>query len=391
MSDALPDLDALDVAALERRHGEKWATYPKGILPLWVAEMDYPLAGPIDAVLRDLLERGDFGYLLPPARTGLAEAFAERMETRFGWVVDPGDVEILSDVVQGMYLALANLTEPGDGVIVQTPIYPPFLGAVRDTGRRLVENPLVAGASRFEIDSDGLRAAGDGRTRVLMLCNPHNPTGRVFARAELEALAELALAHDWIVVSDEIHSDLVYDAGHVPFGSLGPEVAERTVTLTSATKAFNIPGLRCACAHFGSAPLRKRFDAEPMHLRGGLGLPGIYATIAAWREGQPWLEHVTAYLRANRDFVAGFVGERFPGAVHFPPEATYLAWVDFRPLELPASPFRFFYDEARVAISEGAAFGAVGEGFGRINFATSRAILERALEAMAAAVERCGG
>ncbi|HKJ23206.1 MAG TPA: PatB family C-S lyase [Myxococcota bacterium] len=390
MSDALPDLDALDVTALERRRSEKWATYPKGILPLWVAEMDFPLAAPIDAVLREMLELGDFGYLLPPGRTGLAEAFAERMEARFGWAVDPGDVEILSDVVQGMNLALANLSEPGDGAIVQTPIYPPFLGAVRDTGRRLVENPLVPGASRFEIDFDGLRAGIDARTRVLMLCNPHNPTGRVLDRAELEALAELALANDWIVVSDEIHGDLVHDGEHVPFGSLGPEVAERTVTLTSATKAFNIPGLRCACAHFGSTSLRKRFDAEPRHLRGGLGLPGIYATIAAWRESQPWLDHVKLELRRNRDLVAAFVAERFPGAVHFPPEATYLAWVDFRPLGLPASPFRFFYDEARVAISGGAAFGAPGDGFGRINFATSRTILERALEAMAAAVDRRG-
>jgi cystathionine beta-lyase len=313
------------------------------------------------------------------------------METRFGWAVDPADVGILSDVVQGMNLALANLCEPGDGAIVQTPIYPPFLGAVRDTGRRLVENPLVPGAGRFEIDFDGLRTAIDPSTRVLMICNPHNPTGRVFDRAELEALAELALAHDWWVVSDEIHGDLVFDGEHVPFATLGPEIAQRTLTLTSATKAFNIPGLRCACAHFGSEALRKRFDAQPLHVRGGLGLPGIYATIAAWRDGQPWLDHVLAQLRRNRDLLAAFVAERFPGAVHFAPEATYLAWVDFRPLGLPASPFRYFYDEAKVAISEGAVFGGPGEGFGRINFATSRAILERGLEAMAAAVERRAG
>jgi len=388
MADALPDLDALDVSVLEGRRSEKWGTYPKGILPLWVAEMDFPLAAPVDAVLRDMLDRGDFGYVLPPVRTGLAEAFAERMQQRFGWAVDPARVVVLSDVVQGMSLALQNLLAPGDGAIVQTPIYPPFLGSVRETGRRLVENPLVSGADRFELDLDGLRRAADAGTRMLMLCNPHNPTGRVFTRAELEALAELALANDWIVLSDEIHGDLVHEGTHVPFGSLGPEIAARTLTLTSATKAFNIPGLRTAVAHFGSEPLQKRFEVEPRHVRGGLGLPGIYATIAAWREGQPWLDHVLSYLRANRDFVSGFLAERLPGAICFPAEATYLAWVDFRPLALPVAPARFFYDEARVAISDGAAFGRPGEGYGRINFATSRAILTRGLEAMAGAFDR---
>ncbi|MCG8588929.1 MAG: PatB family C-S lyase [Proteobacteria bacterium] len=388
MSSALPKLDALDLETLRQRKSEKWGTYPRSILPAWVAEMDYPLAASIDRVLRDAVERGDVGYPIAPNDTGLREVFAARMEDRFGWAPDPRDVEILSDVVQGMTLAVERFSDPGDGVVVQTPIYPPFLGAVRETRRRLDENVLVDGPNGYEIDFDALAAGTDERTRILLFCNPHNPTGRVFTRAELERLAELALERDWVVVTDEIHGDLVYPGGeHIPFATLAPEVAKRTVTLTSATKAFNIPGLRCACAHFGSSELRRRFNAPPKHVRGGLGYLGLYATAAAWSEGQPWLDHVLAYLEGNRDFLAGFVAERFPGAVHTPPQSTYLAWVDFRPLALPESPFRFFYDRAQVAISDGRAFGASGEGYGRINFATSRPLLTRILEAMARALE----
>ncbi|MEZ4291344.1 MAG: MalY/PatB family protein [Myxococcota bacterium] len=385
-------LDALDVRQLEQRRSEKWHTYPRDVLPVWVAEMDFPIAAPIQAELRRFVESSDVGYPLSPRETGLPEVFAERMRERFDWRPDPARVEILSEVVQGLYLAVDRLTRSGEGVVVQTPIYPPFLGAVRDTGRRLVENRFVAAADGrgLEPDLDRLARDVDADTRLLLLCHPHNPTGRVWRRTELVRLAELALAHDLVVVSDEIHADLVFDGrGHVPFASLSPEIAERTITLTSATKAFNIPGLRCAIAHFGSAALQKRFDAGiPRHVRGGLRLHGMHATIAAWRFGQPWLDEVLAYLEGNRAFVADFLAREIPEIRFRPPEATYLAWLDCTALDVPGSPAAHWLREGRVALSDGRVFGPGWERHARLNFATSRPILREALERMARALGR---
>lgn len=387
----LPDLDRLDLAQLQRRRGEKWRLHPPDVLPAWVAEMDFPLAAPVRRVVEEALALEDLGYPLNPRPPDLPAVFAARMAERFGWRIDPRQVEVLTDVVQGLYVALDRFSAPGEGVVVQTPVYPPFLQAVRDMGRRLVENPLVEGAARFEMDLEGLRAAVDPATRVLLLCNPQNPTGRAFERGELAALAELALRHDWVVVSDEIHADLVYEGSqHVPFATLAPEVEARTITLTSATKAFNIPGLRCAVAHFGSAELAARFRSLPRHLRGGIGSLGLAATAAAWSEGQPWLDHVLRTLARNRDLVAGFVARELPGVRHHPPEASYLAWLDCRALALGPSPQRFFLEHARVGLSPGEAFGAPGAGFVRLNFATSRALLGEILERMAKALRQRG-
>jgi len=382
-------LDALDLGRLRRRRGEKWALHGADVLPAWVAEMDFPLAEPVRRAVEQALEVDDLGYPLHPRRDELPALFAERMQARFGWRPDPGRVEVIADVVQGIYVALSQLSAPGEGVIVQTPIYPPFLEAVAETGRRLVESPLVRAGprGRFELDLESLRSRIDASTRILLLCNPHNPTGRVLERAELEALAELALAHELVVVADEIHADLVFPPHrHIPFASLSSEVEARTVTLTSATKAFNIPGLRCAIAHLGSVALRRRFLALPRALRGGLGALGQAATLAAWREGQPWLDSVLGYLAGNRDLVARFAAERLPDVAHVPPEASYLAWLDCRALRLEPTPQRFFLAHAKVALSAGESFGRPGEGFARLNFATSRAILGEILERMAKAL-----
>ena len=377
MSASPIDFDRLDLAALRRRRGEKWQLYGPDVLPAWVAEMDFPLCAPVRRVLESALEIDDLGYPLDVQPDALPAAFVERMESRFGWRPDPRGIEVLTDVVQGIYIAIDQFSAPGEGVVVQTPVYAPFLSAVRELGRRMVESPLVAGDTRYEIDFDFLRHAIDPSTRVFLLCNPQNPTGRVFERRELETLAELALAHDLVVVADEIHADLVYDSRrHIPFASLSPEVEARTLTLTSATKAFNIPGLRCAIAHFGSEALRKRFARVPRHVRGGLGSLGQAATVAAWREGQSWLDAVLAYLDGNRRSVARFVAERLPGVRSFEPEATFLAWLDCRALELEPSPQQFFLEHARVALSDGSVFGAPGRGFARLNFATSRPLLD---------------
>jgi cystathionine beta-lyase len=378
------DFDAVRPSSRRPSRGEKWTTYPDDVLPLWVADMDFPVAEPIRRVLRFAVERSDLGYPIHPAPTDIPVLTAERMARLHRWRVAPERVEILSDVVQGMYTAVHQLCEPGDGVVVQTPIYPPFLGSVAKLGRRLDENPLAQGARGYQIDLDRLRATTDARTRMLLLCNPHNPTGRVFRRDELEPLAALALERGWWVVADEIHQDLVW-SGHrfVPFASLAPEVEARTITLTAASKAFNIAGLRCAVAIFGSDEQRRRFTALPRHVRGGIGMLGIEALDAAWRHGEPWLDAVRAYLESNRTYVTDFVREELPGVVLHPPEATYLAWLDCRALELKPSPFAYFLERAKVALSDGATFGAPGRGFARINFATSRAILSEALERMA--------
>lgn len=379
--------DDLDIARLRARRGEKWGTYPADVLPVWVADMDFPPAEPILDVLRHALENSDTGYPVNPTPAGLATVFAERVQERFGWSVDPRRVEVLTDVVQGLYIALQVYSKPGDGAIVQTPIYPPFLEAVHETGRHLIVNELVPGDSGYTIDFDALRAEIDRNTRLLLLCNPHNPSGRVFTRSELEALAEIALEHHLIVVSDEIHADLVYSGHeHIPFATLGHEIEAQTVTLCSATKAFNIAGLRCALAVFGSEVLQDHFQELPRHTRGGLGSLGLQATEVAWRECQPWLDAVLAYLEQNRDFVATFLREQMPQIRHHPPEGTFLAWMDCRPLELDRAPYWFFLKQAKVGLSYGKHFGPAGRGFVRLNFATSRAILSEALERMAKAL-----
>jgi cysteine-S-conjugate beta-lyase len=394
-------LDEVDIRLLENRRSEKWHTYPRDVLPAWVAEMDFPVASPIQAELRRFAEHSDIGYPIGLRDTGLAEVFSMRMKERFGWSTDPARVEILSEVVQGMYLAVEAFSATGEGVIVQTPIYPPFLHAVRETRRRLIENPLVERGALLEMDFDDLEAGIDAETRVLLFCNPHNPSGRVFSLSELERLASIVLEHDLVVVSDEIHGDLLFDGRrHIPFASLGPEVAERTVTLTSPSKAFNIPGLRCAVAHFGSEKLQRRFNGTmPRHVRGGIGLFGIYASIAAWRWAQPWLDEVVPYLQSNRDFVAKTLGERIPEIRLSVPEATYLGWMDCSALELDGSPAAHFLAHGRVALSDGRFFGVAGGAAGtagradyrqhaRLNFATSRPILTEVIDRMAKALGR---
>jgi cystathionine beta-lyase len=303
------------------------------------AYMDFPIAEPIRRALRRAVEDSDLGYPIHPAPTDVPEIVVARMQQRFGWCPDVGCVEILTDVVQGMYVGLQQFSEPGDGVVVQTPIYPPFIASVRAMKRRLIENPLALGRVGYGFDLDGLhRAAADG-ARILFLCNPHNPSGRVFRRQELEDIAEIVTSSELVVVSDEIHADLVYSGHrHVPFSSLSSDVAARTITLSAASKAFNVAGLRCAVAIFGAPELKRRFCALPRHLRGGIGVLGIEALRAAWRHGQPWLDQVLAYLEDNRDLLAGFLVDEFAGIRWHPPEATYLGWLDCRDLGLEPDP-----------------------------------------------------
>ena len=386
----MPNLD-IELASLRQRRGIKWTLYPDDVLPAWVADMDWPLAPPIRDAVERLARHDDLGYAYRPWDASVPAAFAHWMQQQFGWEIDPMRIVVVSDLIQAILATIEVWTEPGDGVIIQTPIYPPFLESVQQSGRALVDNPLRRGPTRYELDIDALRQAIDDRTRLLLLCNPHNPTGRVFERAELEALAEIVLEHELIVASDEIHADLVYPgATHIPFATLGPEIAARTITLTSATKAFNIAGARCAVMYFGSQELRQRFDTIPQRLLGTPSNIGIDTTVAAWREGSPWLAAVLAQLHENRNRLTAFLEQELPEVGYLSPEGTYLAWLDCTALALPGGPQTFFLERARVALSDGAEFSAYTDQCVRLNFATTPAILDEILTRMAEAVTRHG-
>ncbi|GAA2229358.1 MalY/PatB family protein [Streptomyces nogalater] len=368
--------DDLDVRALSRRPGAKWSRAQPGVLPAWIAEMDFPPAPAVREALLRCVE-DDLGY---PSWDGRAEenplrtAFAERMRARHGWQPDPAHVREFTDINQGLQAVLNVATRPGDGVVVHTPTYPPFLETIASMGRRTHAVPYTPDGDGWTFDADRLdRELREGTSRVLLLVNPHNPTGRVLDPEELRALARLALRHDLLVVADEVHADLVHEPHrHIPFASLGDEVAARTVTLTSATKTFNVPGVRCAVAHVGAAGVREAL-ARPTHLYGEPNTFGVAATLAAWEQGEAWLAELRQVLARNAALVRGGL----PAGVGYRmPQATFLAWLDCREPGLEPDPFTFFRDKARVLLNDGRAFGPGGEGFVRLNFATSRSILE---------------
>jgi len=307
------NFDTLDMARLRGLAGNKWRRYGDEILPAWVADMDFLQAAPIRDYVAHAGATGDLGYPFAQGPEPLPAIFAERAMQRYGWRVDTERVELIIDVVQGLYLGLDIYCKPGESAIVPTPVYPYFLTAAEDNKRRAIANALVSDGTRFVIDFDALEACIDDRTRVLMVCNPHNPTGRVFLRDELEALAQVALRHDLVVIADEIFADVVYQ-GHryIPFASLGPEIAARTVTFHSATKAFNLGGIRLAVAVFGSEALHERFKAVPARLLGGHNCLGINLTRIAWQQCDDWLAGVVPYLEANRDFITDFLARRMP-------------------------------------------------------------------------------
>lgn len=368
--------DQLDPDDLRQRPGVKWALAEPGVLPAWVADMDFTAP---EAVRAAVARHADLGYPRwdeRPEQNPLREAFAERMATRHGVVFDPAHVRLFTELNQALQAVLYVATEPGDAVAIHTPTYPPFLDTVHGMGRRLVPIPLSDNGSGWVFDVARLAAdvARHG-VRALVLVNPHNPTGRVFTRAELTAIAEVAEAHDLVVIADEVHSDLTYDGfTHVPFASLCPH---RTVTLYSASKSYNLAGLRCAVTHVGDARVRSGLAKLPPLLLGEVSVLSVLATLAAWRECDGWLSEAKATLARNRALVA----EGLPkGMRHHSPEATYLAWLDCRELELDADPAAFFLARADVLLSSGPDFGATG--YVRLNFATSGPLVSEMLDRM---------
>ena len=311
------------------------------------------------------------------------------MAERFAWTAAPEHVRELCDVVQGVQIALHLATPPGSSIALHTPAYPPFFRTSAAMGRPILPIPAIRTGDGWGYDNERFArdlAAAEGGCRTLLLCNPQNPTGHVFSRDELAALADLAEEHDLLIISDEIHADLVYEpAGHVPIASLGPDVAARTLTLTSATKAFNVAGVRCAVAHVGPPALREIWDAQPDHLFGIVSRFGVEATRAAWQHGDEWLATAIGVLDRNRRLLGQLLADRLPSVDYALPQATYLAWLDFRDLGLRDRPETLLRDGG-VVLYPGPEFGPGGEGFARCNFATSATVLEAIVDRMAAAL-----
>ena len=378
---------------LRQRQCMKWTYYGPEVLPAWIADMDYPVAPVIRQAIAATVERNDLGYTGEATEQALGKVFAERMERRYGWQPDPSLVRPTGNLIQALIASVASFSDPGSGIVIQTPIYYPFLKIVAALGRQLVDNRLLVGPQRYEMDIPGLQAAIDDDTRMVLFCNPHNPSGRVFERGALEQLAALAVERDLIVVSDEIHADLAYPGQqHIPLASLGPEIAARTITLTSATKAFSIAGLKCAVMHFGSQELlRKQTGFFNEHLLGTSNVLGIEATLAAWRDGDEWLETVITQLASNRRRLGEFIEQRLGPGKYRPPEAGYLAWLDCGALNLTPSPHEFFLQQAGVALSDGGVFSSYTPEFARLNFATSPEVLELILQRIAEALDNRQG
>jgi len=399
------ELEELDVRLpwLRARSGLKWrAVRPAGIAA-WIADMDFAAPPVVRDALARLATEGDLGYpeWLHEA-VPLREAFAARMAQRYGWSPDPAEVHDFSDIIQGLQAVLHVATAPGDAVAMHLPAYPPFLETLAAMDRRLVPVPVERSASGWVFDPERLaRDVATAGVRALVLVNPHNPTGRSFTRPELDAIAAVAAAHDVLVIADEVHADLTYPGfGHTPFASISAEAAGRTVTLTSATKAFNLAGIRCAVAHIGSAAVRGALAALPPLIFGAANVPGVTATLAAWQDADEWLAAVLSGLDENRRYLEKALTPL--GVGYLPPDATYLAWLDCRDLGLPEDPAAFFWDRAQIKLSPGPDFapaghtpaipagldpGTGGTGFARLNFATSGSVLAEICDRMAAALK----
>ena len=358
---------------------EKWDKYRgRDILPMWVADMDFRSPPAVIAALRERVEHGVFGYTDPPP--GTADAVLEMLARDHGWTIDPAWLVWLPGLVCGLNVTCRAVGEPGDDVLTLVPVYPPFFSAPRNSGRGLVRVPMHAENNRWTIDFDRLKAAVTPRTRLLLLCNPHNPVGRVFDRSELERLAEIAAAADLVVCADEIHCGLVLDPRkrHVPFASLSAESAQRSITLMSPSKTFNLAGLGCSFAVIPSEPLRRRFLQAKAGIVPMINPFGYTAARTAYRECEDWRRELIAYLRGNRDALAEALRGMPGGLTMAPVEGTYLAWIDMRRTGID-EPVRFF-EEGGVGVQDGREFD--GPGFVRMNFGCPRSVLQEALARM---------
>jgi cystathionine beta-lyase len=363
----------------------KWCRYEDDVLPLWVADMDFLAPEPVIQALLERVAHGVFGYGQAPDE--LREVVQARLARLYDWRVETDDIFFIPGVVSGFNLASRAIGAPGDEVLVEAPVYPPMLAGPENNERVCKVVPLVEGAGRYDHDFDAFERAITDRTSLFLLCNPHNPIGRVFEAAELERLAEICLRNDVVVCSDEIHCDFIFQGHrHVPIASLAPEIAARTFTLLAPSKTFNLAGLSCSVGVAQDPDLRARLQRAGRGLLPHVNVLGYAAALAAYRDGQDWLDELLVYLQDNRDYVLEYLAAHMPDIRCYRPEGTFLAWLDCREAGIPGIPSQFFLERARVALNDGATFGPGGEGFVRLNFGCPRETLTQALDRMCTAL-----
>lgn len=377
-------IQALSLEQLRRRTSEKWREYPKGVLPLFVAETDFPLAPQITAALERAVRDGDTGYVA--SRTPLAASYAAFADRRFGWAPDPAGMRSTADVSMGIVEILRRVIAAGERVIVNPPVYPPFFELVEEAGGVVERVSLRDTGSGWELDLEGIAGSLASGARAVLLCNPHNPTGTVHSAASLRTLAELAAQHGAVVVSDEIHAPLAQPGtGYTPFLAAGDAAAQVGFAVVSASKAFNLAGLKCALMVAESAAHRRVLRRLPVEVEWRTGQFGLLAAVAAFApESDEWLDGLLLTLDANRRLLADLLADRLPEAQYRMPDAGYLGWIDLSALGWGANPAKRILREGKVALHFGPAFGAEGAGHVRLNFGTSPEIITEAIERIVA-------
>lgn len=381
-------LDALPLEALRQRGSTKWATHPADVLPLFVAEADFPLAPAITEVLRRAVELGDTGYTPPASKHGLFPAFVVFADRRFGWGVDEHRLRTATDVMTGVVEILRGVIGAGDRVIITPPVYPPFYDSIPEAGGVVETVPLLTDGERWRLDLVGMERALAAGASAVLLANPHNPTGTAFTRDELAAVAALARAHGAAVISDEIHAPLVHPGvTFTPFLTASDDAAAVGYTVTSPSKAYNLAGLKCALLVTAADATTAVVEALPMEVEWRTGYFGVLASRAALEaDSDVWLDAVRARLDLNRRYIAELAARLLPGARYTIPDAGYLAWIDVTALGWGEDPAPLVLEKARVAVNPGPSFGPEGTGHIRVNFATSPEIIREAFERMAAAL-----
>lgn len=375
---------------IDRRGTEsfKWNYYDDDVLPMWIADMDFLSPEPVIKALQDRVSHGIFGYGCEPE--GLREAITAHVAKRHHCDLQAEEISFISGVVTGFTHAIYSLTEPGDKVLIQPPVYGPILKGPELIGRVCLHNELVRREDgKYEIDFDDFEEKVASGVKLFLLCNPHNPVGRVFSREELEKMAEICLKYKVLICSDEIHCDLVYsESAHIPIASLSAEVSDISVTYFAPSKTFNIAGLSTSVYVAKNENMRKQLSESMRMILGHPNILGLQAALAAYRDGGDWLDEALKYMQANRDFLVDYVSSELPGVKVWGPEGTFLAWLDCSGLELDGElPGAFFLEKARVGLNEGITFGRSGKDFVRLNFGCPRSLLEQGLQKMKTAID----
>ena len=379
------DVTADPLSLLRERTSMKWRSFPADVLPLFVAESDFPLAEPVAEALIAAVRRSDTGYIAPV--NGLAEAFTGFAGRRWGWRVDPDQVSTTTDVSVAIVETLRLLIRPGDRVAITPPVYPPFFDLVPEAGGQVAAVPLLNGQTGWTLDLDGLERAFQNDVRAVLLSNPHNPVGHPHTAEDLTALAGLAARYGVTVISDEVHAPLTYaEAAFTPYLTVSPEAADHGVCVTSASKAWNLAGLKCALIVTAGERMRAELAALPREVSWRTSQFGLIAGIAAYSDGESWLDGAIAALDANRRLLAELLDAQLPGVGYRPPGAGYLAWLDLHNLGWGDDPALVALEQARVALSPGPMFGEPGRGFARLNFGCSPEVLAEAVSRLAAAL-----